>query len=83
MVHAPFYLRVPRVARLGQMVMQSYGSQLLGGRQVFRKPIPPCRLLFRGFGKFRGGQRFVRPADRPEQFLPVVRENLCLFLPAC
>ena len=63
--------------------MQGNRSQLLSGRQMFGKPGPPCRLVFHGFGKFRRRHRFVGSADGSQQFLPVVRVNLCLFLAAC
>jgi hypothetical protein len=39
MAHFPFYVRVPGIGLPHQLVLKSNGIQLLGGRQVFRKPI--------------------------------------------
>ena len=51
--------------------------------QTLHGPNRQCRVLLRRLGKLRSRQRIVRPNDRLEKIVQVVRENLRLLPPAC
>src|SRR5260370_28736160 len=54
-----------------------------GASQALHQTSWQRRFLLLIFGKFRRRQRLIRPADRLEKLIPVIRINLGLLPPAC